>query len=81
MINSGDRVELNIGRDEALVLFEMLADFYGQACLPIKSPVEKLALVRLQGSLERAMVEPFLPEYRTLVDEARSHLARDSGPL
>ena len=72
-INEED-VHLMIGRAEALVLFEMLADFYSPPCLQIQSPAERLALGRLHGALEKALVEPFMPDYQSLIDEARSLL-------
>ena len=81
MAMSEEGVQLQLGRAEALVLFEMLADFYSQSCLQINSPAEQLALVRLQGALEKALVEPFMPEYQALIDEARSRLASQSGKV
>ena len=74
-------VELAIGRAEALVLFEMLADFYSQPCLQIDNAAERLALIRLQAALEKALVEPFMPGYRALIDEARSRLLDQAGTL
>lgn len=73
-------VELAIGRAEALVLFDLLADFYDQKCLQVESPAARLALVRLHGALEKVLVEPFMPEYRALIDEARSRLTISTNP-
>jgi len=72
-------VTLTIGRDEALVLFEFLADFYKQPTLHISSAAERLALVRLHGVLEKTLVEPFAPNYRSLIEEARAHLIAEFG--
>lgn len=74
-----ENMHLVIGRAEALVLFEMLADLYNQPRLNIGSLAERIALIRLQGALEKTLVEPFMPEYKTLVEEARSHLSTQSG--
>ena len=52
-------MDLQFGIDEALVLFEMLADFHSQSSLAIQSPEERLALIRLHGALEKSLVEPF----------------------
>lgn len=76
---SEEAVTLTVGRAEALVLFEMLVDFYSQPALKISGPAERLALVRLHGALEKTLVEPFMPEYRALIEEARSRLAAQSG--
>jgi hypothetical protein len=72
-------ITMTVGRTEALVLFEMLADFYRQPVLEIDGPAERLALVRLHGALEKTLVEPFMPDYRALVEAARSELAAQSG--
>lgn len=76
---SEEPVTLTVGRPEALILFEMLADFYSQPALEIPGPAERLALIRLHGSLEKTLVEPFMPDYRALIEEARSNLAAQSG--
>lgn len=76
---SEEPVTLTVGRAEALVLFEMLADFDSQPVLEISGPAERLALVRFHGVLEKALVEPFMPEYRALIEEARSKIAAQSG--
>jgi hypothetical protein len=76
---SEEAVTLTVGRAEALVLFEMLADFYSQPVLEIHGPAERLALIRLHGTLEKTLVEPFMPDYRALIEESRSKLAAQSG--
>lgn len=72
-------ISLEIGRDEALVLFELLADFYSQPKLDIPTAAERLALVRLHGALEKTLVEPFRKDYLTLINEARARLSAQSG--
>jgi hypothetical protein len=79
MAISQEGTNITIGRAEALVLFEMLADFYSQPSLAIGSSAERLALVRLHGALEKVLVEPFTPEYRALIEEARSSLTEQFG--
>ena len=76
---SEEAVIVTVGRAEALVLFEMLADFYSQSVLEIPGPAERLALVRLHGALEKTLVEPFMPNYRALIEESRSKLAAQAG--
>lgn len=76
---SEEAVTLTVGRAEALVLFEMLVDFYSQPALEIRGPAERLALVRLHGALEKTLVEPFRPDYRDLIAAARSELVAQSG--
>ena len=74
-----DVVTLEVGKDEALILFELLADFSSQAQLGIPTPADRLALVRLHGALEKTLVEPFLPDYRDRIKSARARLTSQSG--
>jgi hypothetical protein len=76
---SDEAIALKIGRDEALVLFELLADFYSQPVLEIPTVAERLALVRLHGELEKTLVEPFRPDYKQLLESARAHLREQAG--
>jgi hypothetical protein len=72
-----DEVVLKLSRDEALVLFEWLrrtddlTDDFGDL---VEHQAEQRALWNLTCLLERELVEPFQPEYRELVDQARSRL-------
>jgi hypothetical protein len=59
----------------------MLAGFYSQPTLEIGSSAERLALLRLHGALEKALVEPFRPDYGKLIDEARSLLSAQFGKM
>ena len=77
MDNAG--LTIRIGHDEALILFEMLADFYSQTTLEIKDSAERLALVRLHGALEQTLVGPFQPDYQILISSARTRLAAQAG--
>jgi hypothetical protein len=69
-------VPLNLGRDEAIVLFELLFDFSVEdGALSLADPVNRLSLVRLHGALEKALVEPFDPRYKALLKAARTRLS------
>jgi len=72
------KISVRIGRDEAVVLFEMLAKFTRQKALSVRDEAERLALFRLHGALESTLTEPFRPEYKQLVDESRSRLLLQS---
>ena len=78
MAVGGETTLLTIGRAEVLILFEMLTDFYNRPALEISGPAQRLALVRLHGTLEKALTEPFMPEYGKLIEEAESLLAAQS---
>ena len=72
-------VNLQLGMDEALVLFEALADFHSQLSLAVPSPAERLALIRLHGALEKSLVEPFQADYQELLEAARERLKAEFG--
>jgi hypothetical protein len=72
-------VHFQLGIDEALVLFELLAGFYDQPALEISSAAERLTLLRLHESLENELLEPFQPDYKEKVDAARTRLLGQFG--
>jgi hypothetical protein len=72
-------VTLQIGKAEALILFELLADFCDQSALQISDNAEKLALIRLHGALEKSLVEPFSQKYKNIIEEAKAQLLREWG--
>jgi len=70
-------VTLTLGRSEALVLFELLADFYEGASLPVRDEAERLSLVRLFGALQKTLIEPFSQDYKDIIKSARARLIAD----
>lgn len=72
-------MNLEIGIDEALVLFETLADFQDQPSVPIASSAERLALIRLHAVLEKNLVEPFRSDYPKVLEAARARLREKFG--
>jgi hypothetical protein len=69
-----EAITFRLGRDEALVLFELLSDFSEQRSLAIPTAAEGLALIRLHGALEQVLVEPFRQDYVELLKAARARL-------
>jgi hypothetical protein len=74
-----ETVTIAIGKAEALVLFELLADFNDEPTLAIRDNADRLALVRLGGILEKTLVEPFMQNYNEIISEARNQLTKDWG--
>jgi hypothetical protein len=68
---SNDSVDLTLTKPEALVLFELLADFHEQNELTIRNQAERIALWNLSSRLEKTLVEVFSPDYDQLVVQAR----------
>jgi REP element-mobilizing transposase RayT len=78
---TNEKVNISIGKPEALILFELLADFHSQPVLEFKDNAERLALVRLHGALQSTLVEPFSKDYDQLVSDARRHLLKQWGTV
>lgn len=77
---SPSTVTFHLSRDEALVLFEWLSRLTDDdAQAPVVHPAEEIALLRVLGRLEKALVEPFDPRYREILAAARARLAGDAA--
>lgn len=70
---------LELSDDEALVLFECLARLDEGAALPLEDEAERYVLWRLEGQLEKALVEPFRPDYVALLEGARRRVREAFG--
>jgi len=72
---------LDLTPDEALVLFELCERFSEARAdtLTLVHPAETVAMWAITGALERALSEPFLPEYEALLNAARERLATRAG--
>lgn len=68
-------VVLTVSRDEALVLFEMLSRFSKTNHLSLCHNSEFIALSSISGQLDKALPEPFLPNYSFLLSQAQSSVA------
>jgi hypothetical protein len=73
------KINLTVTKDEALVLFEFLARF-NQSEHPdiFEDQSEQKTLWILEGQLETQLVEPFKPDYKDILKEARNKI-RDNG--
>jgi hypothetical protein len=67
-------VTIELTKDEALVLFEWLSKQSNADCPIAIDSVEQFALDRLLASFEKKLVEPFDPNYKKILDEARKRL-------
>ena len=74
-----ETITLVIGKSEALVLFDFLADFHQERSLDVNDNAERLALVRLHGALESTLVEQFSSDYREIISAARNDLTQQWG--
>ncbi len=67
-------VSLVLRKEVAVVLFEMLADVKQESAVPIRDAAERQAIWNLLGLLESTLVEPFMPNYNPIVEEAKKRL-------
>lgn len=71
---SNENVQIEITKDEALVLFEFLSRFSETATFEIEDQAEERALWNLTCVLEKILVEPFHPDYLDIIKAARDRL-------
>ena len=69
------KINLTVTKDEALVLFEFLARFNQTDHTDIfEDQAEQKILWILEGQLEKQLVEPFKPDYKDIIKEARNKI-------
>ena len=71
---TNETVALTVTKAEALILFELLADFHEEDSIQIEDQAERIALWKLSSLLEKSLVEIFSPNYTELLIEARREL-------
>lgn len=72
------RVTIELGRSEALVLSDLLFRMDDDDRWST-DPVERHALWRLSGALERTLAEPLRPDWHRTLEAARDQLRRAAG--
>jgi len=70
-----DDVSLILKKEEALVIFEMLAGVKQESAVPIRDIAERQAIWNLVCLLESVLVEPFMPNYGEIIEEAKRWVA------
>jgi hypothetical protein len=79
MTSSESPVKIELTRDEALVLFDLLHRFEKTEKLDLQHQAEEQALWNLSCLLERELVEPFSRNYDEIPEQARARLRTDQG--
>jgi len=77
-----DTIDLQLSRDEALVLFEWVQriEAEGRFRQVVKESAEVVALWALSARLEKALAEPFAPNYLELLRAASERLMEGQDP-
>ncbi len=71
-----ENVSITLSHDEALVLFEFFSRFGDDGDdFTLRHNAEYLAFMRISAQLDKALVEPFQPQYREALRAARDRIA------
>ena len=70
------KVQLEISKEEAIVLFEYLARVHDNDSLSttFESQAEQIVLWNLQAAFEKILTEPFEKDYKKIVRHSRNSL-------
>ncbi len=66
-----EKIQINLSRNEAIVLFELLSRFSDKNQLEIVDQSEERVLLNTLCNLEKTLVEPFSEKYTKILEEAR----------
>jgi hypothetical protein len=70
-----EKISIELTKDETLVLFEFLARFNETEHPDIfEDQAEQKVLWIIEGQLEKQLVEPFRPNYKKIINEARNKI-------
>jgi hypothetical protein len=72
-----DEPELNLSRDELIVLFEWAYRFCETNKLAFSHPAEVVVIDKIAADLERDLEEPFKKNYRKILLAARLRVLKD----
>jgi hypothetical protein len=70
-----EHVKIELTKEEAIVLFELLARLEDMDALPVEHPAEERVLWRVSAVLEKTLAEPFDPEYKAILERVRQTVA------
>ena len=67
-------ISIQLSKERALVLFELLSRFTNEENLNIEDQAEERVLWDILSDLESILTEPFDPDYKKLLETARSNI-------
>jgi hypothetical protein len=71
---TNETVALTVTKAEALILFELLANFHEESSIQVRDQAERIALWNLSSLLEKSLVDLFSPNYKELLLQAKQKL-------
>ena len=66
-----EKIQIEIGKDEAVVLFEFLSRFSDKEILQIEDQSEARVLWNIHCDLEKLLAEPFAINYKEILQKSR----------
>jgi hypothetical protein len=69
-----EKIQINLNKDEAIVLFEFLSRFSNKDKLEIADQSEARVLWNILCDLEKKLVEPFSEKYTEILEESREKI-------
>ena len=69
-----EKIQINLNKDEAIVLFEFLSRFSNKDKLEIADQSEARVLWNILYDLEKNLVEPFSEKYTEILEESREKI-------
>lgn len=69
-----EKIQINLSKDEAILLFEFLSRFSNKDKLEVGDPSEARVLWNILCDLEKALVEPFSEKYAKILEEAHEKI-------
>ena len=71
-----EKVNIELTKEQSIVLFEFLSRFSDQDNLTIEHPSEEKVLLEVTQILEKKLSEPFLSEYGEILKLAREKIQK-----
>lgn len=69
-----EKIQINLTKDEAIILFEFLSRFSNEDILEISDQSEERVLWNIQCDLEKILSEPFSEKYKEILEKARDRI-------
>ena len=69
-----EEIQINLSRDEAVILFEFLSRFSNEEILEIEDQAESRVLWNILCDLEKVLTEPFSEKYTEILETAREKI-------
>ena len=69
-----EEIQINLSKDEAIILFEFLSRFSNEEILEIEDQAEARVLWNILCNLEKILAEPLSEKYTEILETAREKI-------